>query len=510
VPLDEGSKGVATGGLTGQEARILGLRIGRNGSVVAVRDLSTTPSLNTLQDRFGWLLAIPVRDGNRVSGVLMVLGPEPRPLVAKDVDALSDLGSMLLAATRGIRDTEDEQGNSADQDVLAAVIQDLPLLIQVLDENGVITRTEGRGRDWLELAPAEPTAITAWELYGEDESIRAALESALAGETSSFTSQIGKRSLEHRLIPLFDEVSGARSAVSIAMDVTRRATIENESRDAKERAEAARGEAEAAHREQSNFLASMSHEIRTPLTGIIGFADVLVEVAEGDARTYAELIQKSGHRLLETLNSVLNLARLDADQVPIRVAAVDLAEEARDAVRLLRPLAEQKDLSFNVEVESVNVATDPNLVHRVITNLVANAIKFTDEGSVSVHVTPEADGAVIDVVDTGRGMKPEFLPLLFEPFRREVDGHSRPDGTGLGLTITRRLVHLLGGSISVESEFGQGSRFSVHLPASAVDDPEPDADQVELVLEWRSVVEAEGDGATAGASGHPRAVESTA
>lgn len=240
---------------------------------------------------------------------------------------------------------------------------------------------------------------------------------------------------------------------------------------------AAKEAAEEMSRLKSAFLANMSHEIRTPLTGIIGFATVLAKELPEEQGEFAELIRTSGRRLMETLNSVLDLAKLEANQVQLDRKRIVLADEVKKVVGLLRPLADEKNLPLVFSAEGVDhtvcIHGDMAALHRILHNLVGNAIKFTDDGEVEVAVWANGDRAGIDVRDTGVGIDVNFLPHLFEEFRQESVGAMRShQGSGLGLAITKRLIELMEGDLSVESTKGEGSAFhlsfeQVRRPAAA-------------------------------------------
>ncbi len=264
-----------------------------------------------------------------------------------------------------------------------------------------------------------------------------------------------------------------------------------ESEEAKKEAEKAKEEAEEARQEASRLksalLANMSHEIRTPLTSIIGFAEMLGREAAGlelpgdsPLPGYASTIEQSGKRLLETLDGVLNLSKLQAGQMEMEAGPVDLPEQARLAAEELRPEAEEKGIDLKLETggpvageaDSIAAKADEGGVQIVIRNLLSNAIKYTDKGSVTVRTYQDENGqsgngraAVLEVEDTGIGMDPAVAEGLFEPFRQASEGMSREyEGTGIGLAVTREAVAQMGGSIEVETEKGKGSRFTVRLP----------------------------------------------
>ena len=235
-----------------------------------------------------------------------------------------------------------------------------------------------------------------------------------------------------------------------------------------QRLERAKQAAEEASQLKSALLANMSHEIRTPLTSVIGFAEILKDQLEGEQQERAALIHDSSRRLMETLDSVLKLSRLEAGAIDLEPEPMDLVEEVDSTLSMLAPQAEARSgsLTFDPAVERLRVCQDRTAIQRVVMNLVGNALKFTpDDGSITVSLHAAEDGAVLEVADTGVGMTEEFQSQLFDAFTQESGGRERShEGSGLGLAIVDRLVGLMDGSIEVESTKGVGTRFRVTLP----------------------------------------------
>lgn len=283
---------------------------------------------------------------------------------------------------------------------------------------------------------------------------------------------------EARIVPV-----GSDEVQAIVRDVTDRRRYElglvhaiETAEEARARAEEAQARAEEAARMKAALLTNMSHEIRTPLTGIIGFAEIIGEEAVGETGEFARSISRSGRRLLDTLNAVLDLAYIEANQFPHSSADFELGPAVYAAVAELRPCAKAKGIALRCHTPeaSIRIRANEKAITRAVTSLLSNAVKFTDEGTVTVEVRalPTCDEAEISVTDTGVGIDDAFLPHLFDEFRQESEGEGRSyEGSGLGLAIAKRLVEILGGTIAVKSQKGVGTTFALRLPLSPAHRP---------------------------------------
>jgi len=252
----------------------------------------------------------------------------------------------------------------------------------------------------------------------------------------------------------------------------------------------AKEEAEEANRLKSAFLANMSHEIRTPLTSIIGFAEAIgdalpsADATDGTAptgiepqafqefRRFSRLIERSGQRLLETLNSVLNLSKLEAGSMELTLEPINAGQEIHETAEFFTQRARKQDIELKTEVpdSSLWVQADRGALERVLHNLLSNAVKFTEPGGrITLRARNGADTVNLEVEDTGVGIDPDFLPHLFDAFQQESKGPDRShEGNGLGMAVTKQLIDHMNGTIEVESEPGEGTCFSVRLPRAAL------------------------------------------
>jgi signal transduction histidine kinase/ActR/RegA family two-component response regulator len=255
---------------------------------------------------------------------------------------------------------------------------------------------------------------------------------------------------------------------------THRATLEQKVAERTIELEAARNEAQRANQSKSAFLANMSHEIRTPMTAILGYADLLLddEMQLGEeARRLLEIVRRNGGHLLDVLNDILDLSKIEAGRVEVELIPMSLVHLVSEIASLMRVRADEKGIALEVSFDSPmpsQVLSDPTRVRQAVVNLLGNAIKFTERGFVRLRASydPATQTARIVVQDTGIGIAPEKRESLFRAFEQADSSITRRfGGTGLGLAITKRIAVLLGGDCTVESEAGAGSVFTLTLRA---------------------------------------------
>jgi PAS domain S-box-containing protein len=263
------------------------------------------------------------------------------------------------------------------------------------------------------------------------------------------------------------EGPGETQTIGMVEDIDDRKRQKQQLKDAKE-------EAEEMSRLKSAFLANMSHEIRTPLTSILGFAEAIGDAAsesetdEIPIENFAHRISKSGRRLLETLDSVLDLSQLEAGSMNLSPSPFDLTEEVRETVDLLEQKAEEAGVTLQTDLPDrpVKINTDKGALRRVQRNLLSNALKYTEAGGqAEIRVREEDTTVILEVEDTGIGMDPDRVNQLFNAFEQESTGPDRShEGSGLGLAIVDHLVGEMGGTIEVATEKGVGTCFTVRFP----------------------------------------------
>ncbi|KAF1081410.1 MAG: hypothetical protein GQF41_2216 [Candidatus Rifleibacterium amylolyticum] len=232
-------------------------------------------------------------------------------------------------------------------------------------------------------------------------------------------------------------------------------------------------EARSADRLKSAFLATMSHELRTPLNSIIGFTGILRQNLAGplndEQQKQLAMISKSANHLLSLINDVLDLSKIEARQLQLSIEPFDLKTSIEKVVKTFSPMLAEKQLELAVKLSlgSGMIVSDQRRIEQIMMNLLSNAVKFTEKGKVTLSATRKDDRIIVEISDTGIGIRKEDIDTLFKPFSQIENQLSRRfDGTGLGLSICKRLIDLLKGKIWVESEWNRGSCFGFELPAN--------------------------------------------
>ena len=258
-----------------------------------------------------------------------------------------------------------------------------------------------------------------------------------------------------------DKSTGRVTYISISRDITRQKESESILKEAKERAE-------VMNNLKSTFLANMSHELRTPMIGILGYAGMIQEdTSDSEIKEMAGAIVKSANRLTETLNLILDLSKVEANKIDLRLHRVRISGIIDEVIDHHRLAANEKSINliFSPEDDNIFAMLDERMISQVIRNLVNNAVKYTFKGKVEVQLGSENKSAVIKVSDTGIGIPGKNIDLIFEPFRQVSEGYNRKfEGTGLGLTISKKFVEMMKGSIEVTSEVNKGSVFTIKFP----------------------------------------------
>jgi PAS domain S-box-containing protein len=325
---------------------------------------------------------------------------------------------------------------------------------RIVDLNDAYVATFGFSRDEL----IGRTAVEAGLWADPDERDR----TMLAAESRAVQATLRTKSGEPRAMLLFaqpTEIDGEAYRIVEAIDLTERQRVEMLERE--------QAVIQQASRAKSEFLANMSHELRTPLNAILGFSDLLLEqlrLTERETR-FLNNIRDAGNHLLELINDVLDLAKVEAGKVELRPELISLTALLEPVIASTRAAAEAKALTFVVDAPEAALFVDPTRVRQVLFNLLSNAVKFTQRGGqVELTVGTEGGDLLVAVVDTGIGIPADKHDRVFGTFERLHEGRDSAPGTGLGLALTKQLVELHGGSISFDSRAGGGTTFRFRLP----------------------------------------------
>lgn len=397
------------------------------------------------------------------------LGPQPVLAALTGVGAAGLLGGSLRL---GWLDRERRLSAAvADRARLESLLAAQPGLTLVLDARGRALAAYGAAPSSLPIDRLFEVGLIASMTFQDREGVRGAFERALAGRPDAVASfsphQAQHRRLSmivRRLDPEPGQEAGPPRLMATLFDSTRQHAHEVE-------LETARAAAEAESAGKTLFLANMSHELRTPLNAVIGFADIMRQRIFGPLSDryaeYADNIHRAGGHLLDLINDVLDVSKIEADRYTLNKERFDARDALSSALALVRVQADEKgvSLSSTTSPQPLMVVADRRALKQIAVNLLSNAIKFTPrQGTITVSLSA-VDGALeLVVADTGVGIAPEDLPRLGRPFEQVGGIEQRLQGTGLGLALTRSLAELHGGTMMLESTLGEGTAVTVRLP----------------------------------------------
>jgi PAS domain S-box-containing protein len=385
--------------------------------------------------------------------------PEGAPEVSSAAEAFNNMANNIqnLIASLGKSESKNK--------LLATIVEQSSEAIWTKDLAGTVTSWNAGAAAMFGYSPAEVVgrALKVGDSTPQETEARLRRREKFSYDAKAKTKSGTAIDVQVAMAPLLDDANECIGSISVARDVTQH----------KRNAEAlrlAREAAEAANHAKSSFLARMSHEIRTPMNGVLGMTELLLETGlTSTQRKYAETVQRSGQNLLGIINDLLDFSKIEAGKLELENVDMDLRRTIEDVVDLLAERAHSKGLELACNIPAnlpTHVKGDPLRLGQVLTNLVGNAIKFTEEGSVVIRVASVEDKAKhvtmrFEVSDTGVGISPEAQSRIFDEFS-QADGSTtrKHGGSGLGLAISKQLVEMMGGAIQVESALGTGSTFS--------------------------------------------------
>ncbi len=434
---------------------------------------------------------IPMIAEDRVVGGLNLNRLEgSAPLSADDIKLLETLATRAaraIAIAQLMRDQKLTAGQfettaarraeelGAANQFLDSMIENIPNMIFVKDAKELrFVRLNRAGEDLLGFTRDELIGKNDFDFFSPEQAehfVSLDRETLRIGRLVDIPEEViqtknkGARILHTKKIPILDASGEPSFLLGISEDIT-------ETRKAQEAVRTAQGEAERANRAKSEFLASMSHELRTPLNAILGFSELLSDDSTDQfdkktRRRFLDQIHSSGQHLLQLINDILDLSKVEAGQMELHLESVDLGSVIQDVRATIEPLALSKSIVLNTESKrEISLIADSAKVKQMLLNLVSNAIKFTPNGGrIDIRIRRLDAWVEIAVSDSGIGIAKEDLERLFTEFQQLDAGPGRQqEGTGLGLALTRRFAELHGGQVIVESEVGKGSTFTLRLP----------------------------------------------
>lgn len=347
-----------------------------------------------------------------------------------------------------------------------SLIKSVPFEMDIVAEDGTILF---QSDNLKKIVGYSVLGNKCWEVYSDikEQCEQCPLKSEIiVGKTSSISKDNIMKGKTFEIFHTGIIFRGKKVLLETFMDISERKQAERE-------ITAAREKAEEANKVKTNFLENMSHELRTPMIPILGFTELLAAMDLPDeVKSMAEMMNKSGQRLMDTLNIILDLAQVEKERLLIKPEQFNLLTVIDEVCELFQQIAKEKKLYLKKEfsIDSILITTDQRMLRHAINNLINNGLKFTQRGGVTLKASVERKGdknfAIIEICDTGIGIPKGFLDVIWEEFRQASEGIGRSfEGNGLGLTITKNFIEKLNGRVWVESEVGKGSVFTVKLPA---------------------------------------------
>jgi PAS domain S-box-containing protein len=411
------------------------------------------------------MIALPLRNNNRSLGAFFFSWPTPRifPAELREILKIITPTATAVVANRRLL-AQTEMLYKISEERLGAVIGNAPIILFALDEQGKFTLSEGRGLETFNLRPNELVGRSAFDVYYDNAAMMADIRRALKGDSFDSTVQNGKLTYQTWYSPIRNQENAVTGVIGVSMDVTNLKRAERER-------ERLIKELEEALLFKDQFLATMSHELRTPLNAVQGYSGIALmnDDIPDNVREMLERIKVNAKRLLNLINDILDISRINANRIEILARPVKLIEVAQGWHRDLKQEASDKGIELGLTLDPAlpsTIISDEERLTQIVNNLLGNALKFTEKGMVDLRIYLKDDSVwVIEVADTGIGIPETWQHLIFEEFR-QVDGSSRRKhgGAGLGLSIVQKLCILMGGSVTVTSKLGEGSTFTVTLP----------------------------------------------
>jgi ammonium transporter len=424
-------------------------------------------------------LAVPVMAGTSVVGVLEFFAHER---FTADPELLELLLSVGTQVGRVVERQRSEEAR------LRALVDNMPAVVYLRDLGGRFILVNRQYEDFWRVRQNDIRRKTLFEVDAMTDldltpAVNAQFDQKVlsTGEPRSREAVVFRDGKEHVLadvrFPVLDSSGQMVAVAGIDIDITAQKRSQAEMAELLRRVEMARDAANEAASSKSRFLANMSHELRTPLNAIIGFTRLVSRNAEALPTRQVDNLSKvllSAQHLLTLIDEILDLSRIEADEVRVELTETDIPDVVREVTESLEPLLDRPRVQLVVQSEPglPHVVTDRDKVKQILLNLLSNAIKYTDDGSIEVRAEAANGRLKIGVSDTGIGIQPDELGRIFDEFHQaDSSGTRGRRGTGLGLTISRRLARTLGGDVTAESRLGTGSTFTLELPLKGSERP---------------------------------------